>query len=116
MGNGDYISKLVNGVREGMVLSEKEEKEAFVPQEKTETNTVKIDVDVLLESIRDFEIKGNSKRLIRIDARNENILKHLNFLFGISVTSFVNFLCWDFLKSHPELVKEIKQSLKQLKL
>jgi hypothetical protein len=41
-------------------------------------------------------------------------LKLLGPTFRVDVTSFVNFLCWDFLKNNPELIYKIKQTLKKL--
>lgn len=114
MANGDYISRLVQGVRSELVLPEKEVK----PLEKSERKVIsKIEnqrISELIRAIKNFEINGDSKRLIRMDARTEEVLKLLSPTFGVDVTSFVNFLCWNFLENNPELVNEIKQSIQKL--
>ncbi len=116
MGNGDYISKLVSGIR-GEFTPPGDKTNSTSENQNADANHLdKTDVNSLLKSIIDFEVKGNAKRLIRMDARNEDVLKHLKYLFGVDVTSFVNFLCWQFLENNPELVNEVRQSLKQLEL
>lgn len=116
MGSGDYINKLVQGVRGEMTIGETHD---VVPSESLENENVakeEPDINKLLESMRKFEVKGDSKRLIRMDARTEKVLKLLNPTFRVDVTSFVNFLCWEFLKDNPELINEIKQSHRKIKL
>ena len=116
MGNGDYINKLVKGIRGEGVPLENENKGATEPREKSAAKSASPDTDIneLLETMRNFEVKGDSKRLIRIDSRTEIVLKLLGPTFRVDVTSFVNFLCWDFLKNNPELIYKIKQTLKKL--
>lgn len=114
MANGDYISKLVQGVRSELVLPEHEVK-PFIESESIKTTKIGSQgIQELIETIKNFEVNGDSKRLIRMDARTEEVLKLINPTFGIDVTSFVNFLCWDFLENNPELVNEIKQSIQKL--
>jgi hypothetical protein len=116
MGSGDYINKLVQGVR-GEISNCGEHDE--VPSDPLENESVskgESDFNSLLESMRKFEVKGETKRLIRMDSRTEKVLKLLNPTFRVDVTSFVNFLCWEFLKENPELIKEIKQSHRKIKL
>lgn len=115
MGNGDYINKLVKGVRGEIQLPEKEEKVVTEHLEKYTEIKENLDFMKLLDSIRNFEVKGEAHRLIRIDARTEGILKHVKSILKIDVTTFVNFLCWDFLENHPELINKIKQSPKRKK-
>jgi hypothetical protein len=114
MANGDYISKLVQGVRGDLVSPEKEGKPSVKSRRKVAAKPVSPGIHELIETIRNFEVNGDSKRLIRMDARTEEVLKLINPTFGIDVTSFVNFLCWDFLENNPELVNEIKQSIQKL--
>jgi hypothetical protein len=116
MGSGDYINKLVQGVRGEMAISENQD---MIPLESQENESVakeESDINSLLESMRKFKVKGETKRLIRMDSRTEKVLKLLNPTFRVDVTSFVNFLCWEFLKENPELIKEIKQSHRKIKL
>ena len=114
MGSGDYINKLVQGVRGDLVISEKEKIDLLESKELDEGQSKNTDIKSLLESMRKFEVKGDAKRLIRMDSRTEEVLKLLNPTFKVDVTSFVNFLCWEFLKKNPELINEIKQSLKKI--
>lgn len=114
MGNGDYISKLVQGVRADLVLPEHEVKPLIESESIEATKIGSQGIHKLIEAIKNFEVTGDSKRLIRMDARTEEVLKLINPTFGVDVTSFVNFLCWDFLENNPELVNEIKQSIQKL--
>ncbi|MBS4070474.1 MAG: hypothetical protein KGZ90_04055 [Algoriphagus sp.] len=114
MGNGDYISKLVQGVRADLVSTEHEVKPLIESESKDAAKIASQGIHELIEAIRNFEVNGASKRLIRMDARTEEVLKRINPTFGVNVTSFVNFLCWDFLENNPELVHEIKQSIQKL--
>lgn len=114
MGSGDYIKNLVSGVRGEIPPPKEEVKSATKPRKKPADKRASSDFNELLESMRKFEINGDTKRLIRIDSRTEEILRLLSPTFRVDVTSFVNFLCWDFLENNPELIDEIKQSLKNL--
>jgi hypothetical protein len=114
MANGDYISKLVQGVRSEMVLPEHEVKPLIESECIEDAKIGSQGIQELIEAIKNFEVNGASKRLIRMDTRTEEVLKLLSPTFGVDVTSFVNFLCWDFLENNPELVNEIKQSIQKL--
>lgn len=114
MANGDYISKLVKGVRGEVEARPTGLKPNQEPAQKASSRTLNPDIHDLLETIKKFEVNGNNKRLIRMDSRTEEVLKLLSPTFGVHVTSFVNFLCWDFLENNPELVNEIKQSIQKL--
>lgn len=114
MANGDYISKLVKGVRWEMEAKPEKVKPEKEPAQKASSRTLNPDIHDLLETIKNFEVNGNYKRLIRMDSRTEEVLKLLSPTFGVDVTSFVNFLCWDFLENNPELLNEIKQSIQKL--
>ncbi len=115
MANGDYISKLVKGVREELTPAEEGDKiSSFNPQREITEGSDSPNIHHLIEAMRNFEVKGESKRLIRMDAKTEEVLKLLSPTFGVDVTSFVNFLCRDFLENNPALVNEIKQSIQKL--
>ncbi len=114
MGEGNYINNLVKGVREQTGQPEKAQKEVPEKPEKKPVANANSNINEILETMRNFEIKGDYKRLIRIDERNEDVLKLLSPLFKVDVTSFVNFLCSEFLKKNPQLIKEMKQTLKKL--
>ena len=68
----------------------------------------------VFEDIRELKIDGDKKRLIKIDGKNEDILKVLYPVFSVDVTRFINFLLTKFFEEHPEIVKEIKKSFKSL--
>lgn len=114
MGSGDYINKLVQGVRGEITIGENHDVFPSRAEENENAEKEESDINKLLESMRKFEVKGDAKRLIRIDARTEEVLKLLNPTFRVDVTSFVNFLCWEFFKENPELINEIKQSLNKI--
>lgn len=114
MGKDDYIKKLVGGIRGEINPPNKEKADAVKSRNLTGAEMDGSKISGLLKSIRNYEVKGDSKRLIRIDSKTEEVLKLLNPLFKIHVTSFVNFLCKDFLDRNPELIEEINQSLKKL--
>lgn len=114
MANGDYISKLVKGVRADLAPVEGGDKVSFNSLREIAEVTDNPKIHDLIEAMRNFEVKGESKRLIRMDSKTEEVLKLVNPTFGVDVTSFVNFLCWDFLENNPDLVNEIKQSIQKL--
>lgn len=114
MASGDYISKLVKGVRADLAPVEEEDKVSFNPLREIAEETDSPNIHALIEAMKNFEVKGESKRLIRMDAKTEEVLKLVNPTFGVDVTSFVNFLCRDFLENNPALVNEIKQSIQKL--
>ncbi|WP_439490520.1 hypothetical protein [Algoriphagus sp.] len=116
MGSGNYINKLVQGVRGDIPTPVEEKKPESTYKKDLGREERNSEIDELLELIRDYKVKGESRRLIRIDSKIEDVFKHVNYLFGIKVTSLVNYVCWDFLENNPELVNEIKKSLNQLKL
>jgi hypothetical protein len=116
MGSGDYINKLVQGVRGELASDESQDVVPSEPLENESGAKEESDINSLLESMRKFKVKGDAKRLIRMDSRTEKVLKLLNPTFRVDVTSFVNFLCWEFLKENPGLIKEIKQSHRKIKL
>jgi hypothetical protein len=112
MGNGDYINKLLNGVRGDQAQVTNEALELVEHQEITPVEKENLELMELLERIRNFEVRGKAQRLIRIDQRTEEVLKQVKSTLKIDVTTFVNFLCWEFLENNPELINKIKESLK----
>lgn len=68
----------------------------------------------VLAQVRDLDIEGDKKRLIKIDRKNEEILKVMYPVFAVDVTRFVNFILTNFFREHPELIEEIRKSFKKL--
>lgn len=71
-------------------------------------------IESLLEEIKGLKIAGDKKRLIKIDEKNEDVLRVLNTVFSMDITRLVNYLIMRFIEEHPELKNEMKQSLKNL--
>ena len=67
-----------------------------------------------MEQARILKIHGDKNRLIKIDDKNEEILKVLYPVFSVDVTRFINLLLTCFFQEHPELIEEIKKSFKKL--
>lgn len=65
----------------------------------------------LLEQIRAFPNKGSEKLLIRLDAREIQLLKQLKLVSGIDMIQVIAFSLDKFLKSQPDLKEYIKRSL-----
>ncbi len=110
----NYIKNLVSSIRDESKSSKEELSSLTKMPKKYTAIPVGTELSGLLESLRGFKVEGEHKRLIRIDDRNEEVLKLLPLLFKIEVTSFINFLCLEFLEKNPELIKEIKESLKNI--
>ncbi len=97
----------------GNPSSQKQGKERKLPISKlTKANSGNI--IPVLEQLRDLEIEGDKKRLIKIDKKNEEILKVMYPVFSVDVTRFINFLLTNFFQNHPELIEEIRKSLKKI--
>lgn len=80
-----------------------------------QTCTIPADMKAVFKEIRALKIKGNKKRLIKIDDNYEDLLKVFNPVFSVDVTKLMNFLLGKFFDEHPEIVGEIKKSQKNLK-
>lgn len=107
MAKDEYIKNLMNNLRPTSLNQKKESQE-----EKAQN--ISRNINGVLEEIRELKIEGDKKRLIKIHDKNEDILKVLNPVFSVDVTRFVNFLLAKFFEEHPELIKEIKKSFKNL--
>lgn len=68
----------------------------------------------LIMEIQASKTEGGRKRLIRINEKNDELLKLLSPIFKLEVTAFVNYLCTQFFEKHPELIQEIKLQLKSI--
>src|SRR5690554_4540452 len=103
MAKDEYIKHLMNNFRPSPLNIKKE-------MDLEEKTSISGDFEWVLEEIRGLEIKGEKKRLIKIDDKNEEVLRVLYPIFSIDVTRFVNFLLTRFFEEHPEIRKEIKKS------
>lgn len=72
------------------------------------------DISRMLQQIRELHIDGDKKRLIKLDNKNEDILKVLYPVFSVDVTRFINFVLTRYFEEHPELIHEIKKTFKEL--
>jgi len=72
------------------------------------------DISRMLQQVRELHIEGDKKRLIKLDNKNEDILKVLYPVFSVDVTRFINFVLTRYFEEHPELIQEIKKTFKEL--
>ena len=118
MAQDQYIKKLMNNYRpaNGTTASSIPTKTGM---EKDQAHKEKIvlrrdDINYVLQQVRELVIEGEKKRLIKIDTKNEEILKVLHPVFSVDVTRFINFILSRYFEEHPELIQEIKKSFKDL--
>lgn len=118
MAQDDYIKSLMSNFRpNGDLALPKQGKERKLQSTDRGTQTsLGKDMIRILEQVRDLDIAGDKKRLIKIDRKNEEILKVMYPVFAVDVTRFINFLLTRFFQEHPELIEEIRQSFKKTQL
>jgi hypothetical protein len=71
-------------------------------------------ISAFLASLRDFNMDGQEKILIRLDKRTVAQLKQLKAATNIEMIRVIAFALQNFLKSHPWLNDYISQTLKQM--
>lgn len=118
MAQDQYIKKLMNNYRPGNGTAAPSIP-AKTGKRKDQAHKEKIrlgrdDINYVLQQARELVIEGEKKRLIKIDTKNEEILKVLNPVFSVDVTRFINFILSRYFEEHPELIQEIKKSFKDL--
>lgn len=88
-------------------------KKSHSKKAKKASNT---DISKLLNELKDKTIEGEKKRLIRFEDKSENVLKLLQIFYSVDVTVLVNYIVDDYFLQHPELISEIKRSIKSIDL
>ena len=86
-------------------------------KEKPERNTSSTEakrISAFLSALRDFNMDGQEKMLIRLDKRTVAQLKQLKIATNIDMTRVIAFALYQFLKTHPWLNTYISQTLKQM--
>ncbi len=73
-------------------------------------------ISKLFNELKDKTIEGEKKRLIRFEDKSENVLKLLQIFYSVDVTVLVNYIVNDYFLQHPELIAEIKRSIKSIDL
>ncbi|MGA9650299.1 hypothetical protein [Pedobacter sp.] len=71
-------------------------------------------ISALLSALRDFNMDGQEKILIRLDKRTVAQLKQLKAATNLEMNRVIAFALQKFLKSHPWLNDYISQTLKQM--
>lgn len=71
-------------------------------------------ISALLSALRDFNMNGQEKILIRLDKRTMAQLKQLKAATNIEMNRVIAFALQNFLKSYPWLNDYISQTLKQM--
>lgn len=118
MAQDEYIRSLMNNYRPkngttSPPLEKAKETETRHPLKKSPIGGCD-NIKRVLQQVRELNIEGDKKRLIKIDNKNEDILKVLYPVFSVDVTRFVNFILTRYFEEHPELIQEIKESFKEL--
>lgn len=80
------------------------------PKKKTET------LERLFENILNHELTGREKLLIRLDDKTLFLLKQLKVTKCIDMNKIISYSLHLFLKTHPELIRYIKEHIKTLDL
>lgn len=118
MAQDQYIKKLMNNYRPvngTSIASNRTVKGGETkPQLKEKPLLKSNNINRMLQQVRELHIHGDKKRLIKIDNKNEDILKMLYPVFSVDVTRFINFVLTRYFEEHPELIQEIKKSFKEL--
>ena len=107
-----YIKNLMRKVRTG------DENQTTKPngahrKKLTEKQQPESVIEIIKEA-KAYNIIGNKKRPIKVDRKNEEILKMLNPVLGVDVSRFINLVLAKYIEDNPELLKEIKKSINRL--
>ena len=107
-----YIKNLMRKVRTGnetqTIKPNGEKRKKLIEQQQPES------VIEIIKEARAYNIIGNKKRPIKVDRKNEEILKMLHPVLGVDVSRFINLLLAKYIEDHPELLNEIKKSINRL--
>ncbi|QPH38661.1 hypothetical protein [Pedobacter endophyticus] len=101
--------QLIASAEKRPVQKKKREK----PDDSNSANEAK-KISALLSALREFNMDGQEKILIRLDKRTVAQLKQLKVATNIEMIRVIAFALQDFLKSHPWLNDYISQTLKQM--
>src|SRR5690554_613954 len=107
-----YIKNLMRKVRTGnetQTTKPNGEKRKELIEKQQPESVLKI-----IREARAYTIIGTKKRPIKVDRKNEEILKMLNPVLGVDVSRFINLLLTKYIEDHPELLTEIKKSINRL--
>ncbi len=110
----NLADELRDSMRKGKTLQSNEippaESQKDTPEKKTET------LERLFEDILSHELTGREKLLIRLDDKTLFLLKQLKVAKGIDMNKIISYSLHQFLKTHPELTRYIKEHIKTLDL
>src|SRR5690606_1480556 len=96
-----YIKNLMRKVRTGdkpQIEREKEVPTKFSKEEEQELEKIK----EIIRQARSYTIIGDKKRPIKVDKKNEEVLKMLYPVFGVDVSRFINLLVARFIVANPQ--------------
>ena len=99
------------------IINDAEKSQAQKEREKPDDRYSVADakkISALLSALRDFNMDGQEKILIRLDKRTVAQLKQLKVATNIEMNRVIAFALQNFLKSHPWLNDYISQTLKQM--
>lgn len=110
----NLADELRDSMRKGKTLQSNEIPPAESPKDTTEKKTETL--ERLFEDILSHELNGREKLLIRLDDKTLFLLKQLKVAKGIDMNKIISYSLHQFLKTHPELTRYIKEQIKTLDL
>lgn len=107
------IKTLADDLRETIRKDGSEQKGKPAPKKKPVPRNVS---DPIVEEIRAHKLIGQEKLLIRLDDKTIFFLKQLKVTKGIDMNKIISYSLQYFLKKHPQISNQIKETLKNLEL
>lgn len=102
--------------KEGQLQANNQDKPARKKAGKPPPEKTSVELEILFTELTAYELTGNEKLLIRLDARTVFMLKQLKVTKSIDMNKLIAYSLDTFFKEHPELIKYIKASLQTIEL
>lgn len=114
MAKDDYIKHLMKSVRaegDGLPIKNNHKVKESPQSEREPGQGHFLDI---LQQAKHYKIEGDKRRMIKMDRKNEAIIKVLYPVLGVDASRFINLLIANFIEENPGLVQEIKEIFKEL--